>query len=104
MKRKVGRPKLNRPPVARSLISVLKKDALFIQMVAKEQHRSVTQVFAMVTELWRRGMPALVNNMGVFASRDEDPGHERVPKGFTTTQKIEQQELLRKQLGTHTRR
>lgn len=82
MKRKVGRPKLNRPPVARSLISVLKEDAHFIQAAAKGQHRSTTQVIHMVADLWRQGMPALVNNMGTFASRDEDPGHERVPGSF----------------------
>jgi hypothetical protein len=81
MKRKVGRPKLNRPPVARSLISVLREDAQFIQAAAKGQRRSVTQVIHMVTDQWRQGMPALVNNMGTFASRDEDPGHERVPRG-----------------------
>lgn len=81
MKRKVGRPKLDRPRVERRLISILKEDAQFIQTAAKGQHRSVTQVINLVTGLWRQGMPALLNNMGTFSSRDEDPGHERVPGG-----------------------
>jgi hypothetical protein len=59
-KRKVGRPKLNRPPVPRRLISVLKKDADFIQKAAKSQRRSVTQVINYVVDGWRTDYAVLV--------------------------------------------